>query len=105
MNTSNNAADGSGFTTSAPEIVPVVAHYKIEPNEFLPMPGQGQTCPYSGLRRGALYSLWRDGEIETVSVRRKGKSKGRRLIVASTLRAYLSRLRQEQNPQPTGGAE
>ena len=37
------------------------------------MPGPGQTCPYSGLRRGALYCLWRDGEIETVSVAEREK--------------------------------
>ena len=74
-----NAASGSGqFTTSAPEATPVSAQ-PSEP-EFFAMPGPGQTL--EGLRRGALYCLWRDGEIETVSVRRKGKSRGRRLIVA-----------------------
>ncbi len=94
----NTAAGGGGqFTTSAPEVAPVLAQYKIEPNEFLPMPGPGQTCPYSGLRRGALYCLWRDHEIETISVRRKGHTRGRRLIVAESLRNYLRRLRAEQN--------
>jgi hypothetical protein len=88
-----NAASGRGeFTISAPEAAPVPA----QPNEpeFFAMPGPGQTL--EGLRRGALYCLWRDGEIETVSVRRKGKSRGRRLVVASTLRNYLRRLRSEQ---------
>lgn len=100
MNTQDNKAVGGRgeFTTSAPEIAPVVAQYKVEPNEFLPMPGPGQTCPYSGLRRGALYALWRDGEIEAIAVRRKGRARGRRLIVAETLRNYLRRLRQEQCP-------
>ena len=107
MNKIINALSGGGeFTTSAPDVAPVLAQYKIEPNEFLPMPGAGQTCPYSGLRRGALYCLWRDGEIETVSVRRRGKTRGRRLIVAESLRNYLRRLRQEQcanaSPQPKG---
>jgi hypothetical protein len=89
----NNAASGSGeFTTSAPEAAPVPA----QPNEveFWAMPGPGQTL--QGLRRGALYCLWKDGEIETVSCRRRGRSRGRRLIVASTLRNYLRRLRNEQ---------
>jgi hypothetical protein len=89
----NNAVGGGGeFTTSAPEAAPGPA----QPNEseFWAMPGPGQTL--EGLRRGALYCLWRDGEIETVSVRRKGKSRGRRLVVASTLRNYLRRLRSEQ---------
>jgi hypothetical protein len=91
-----DAERGTGFTTSAPEIVPVLAQYKIEPNEFLPMPRPGETCPFSGLRRGTLYALWHAGEIETVSVRRRGKTRGRRLIVACSLRDYLRRLRQEQ---------
>jgi hypothetical protein len=92
-----SAASGGGeFTTSAAEIVPVVGRYKVEPNEFLPMPGPGQTCPYSGLRRGMIYGLWRAGEIETICVRRKGKARGRRLIVAESLRNYLRRLRAEQ---------
>ena len=94
MNIQNNKAVGGAgeFTTSAPEAAPVSA----QPNEieFYAMPGPAQTL--QGLRRGALYALWRDGEIETVSVRRKGKSRGRRLVVASTLRNYLRRLRSEQ---------
>ncbi len=100
MTTQNNkAASGGGeFTTFAPEVVPVLAHYKSEPNEpeFYSMPSVGQTC--NGLRRGALYCLWRDGEIETISVRRKGRARGRRLIVGDSLRKYLRRLREEQNP-------
>jgi hypothetical protein len=93
MQKETEAASGGGeFTTSAPEAAPVSA----QPNEveFWAMPGPGQVL--QGLRRGALYCLWRDGEIETIAVRRKGKSRGRRLVVASTLRAYLSRLREEQ---------
>ncbi|MGI8482439.1 MAG: hypothetical protein ACR2MF_10325 [Chthoniobacterales bacterium] len=101
----NKAASGGGeFSTSAPE-VPVLAHYKFEPNEpeFYSMPSVGQTC--NGLRRGALYCLWRDGEIETISVRRKGRARGRRLIVGDSLRKYLRRLREEQNPSGKEGAK
>lgn len=97
IQSNQTASSGGAFTTTAPEVAPVVAQYKIEPNEFLPMPGPGQTCPYSGLRRGALYCLWRDGEIETISCRRKNHTRGRRLIVAESLRNYLRRLRAEQN--------
>jgi hypothetical protein len=98
MHITNNAASGGGeFTTSAPAVVPVLAHYQVEP-EFYAMPGPGQTENYSGLRRGALYALWHDGEIQTISVRRKGRSRGRRLIVGDSLRSYLRKLREEQNP-------
>lgn len=95
MTTSNKAASSGGeLITTATAVVPVLAQYKTEP-EFWAMPSIGQTL--EGLRRGALYCLWRDGEIETVSVRRKGHTRGRRLIVAESLRNYLRRLREEQN--------
>jgi len=91
-----HAESGSGeFTTSAPVVAPVRVATAIEP-ELLPMPAPSQVCPYSGLRRGALYSLWREGLIETISLRRVGRSRGRRLIVASSLRNYLRRLREQQ---------
>jgi len=82
--------------TSAPVIAPVMAQCGAEFPEFLPMPSVGQICAYSGLRRGALYALWKEGLIETVSIRRKGRTRGRRLIVAETLRNYLRGLRAEQ---------
>ncbi len=92
----SQAAGGSGaFTTDA--VAPSVAQ-QSEP-EFWAMPGPGQTL--EGLRRGCLYSLISDREIESVSVRRKGHTRGRRLIVAESLRNYLRRLREEQN----GGKE
>jgi hypothetical protein len=98
-----NAASGGGELTSAPVVAPV----PTEPNapEFYAMPGPGQVL--EGLRRGALYCLWRDGEIETVSVCRRGKTRGRRLIVASSLRNYLRRLREQQcgDGQVRGGSK
>ena len=93
--TNSNAASGSGeFTTAAPAIAPVMVQCGAEKPEFYAMPVGSQTL--EGLKRGCLYSLWHAGEIQTVSVRLRGRSRGRRLIVAETLRAYLSRLRQEQ---------
>ncbi len=89
------AASGGGEFTSAPVVVPVLARNEPNEPEFYPMPSVGQTL--HGLRRGALYCLWRDGEIETISVRRKGRARGRRLIVGESLRKYLRRLREEQN--------
>ena len=106
MQNEATAASGGGAFTSTPVAVPVLAHTQlVEPNEpeFYSMPSVGQTC--NGLRRGALYCLWRDGEIETISVRRKGRARGRRLIVGETLRKYLRRLREEQNPSGKLGAE
>jgi hypothetical protein len=91
--------------TSAPVVAPVMAQCGAEFPEFLPMPSPGQTCRYSGLRRGVLYQLAKEGLIETISIRRKGRARGRRLIVAETLRNYLRGLRAEQRGRTKEVAE
>jgi hypothetical protein len=96
MNRNTIAASRGGEFTSAPVAAPVRVAAPVEP-EFIPMPPPGTVCPYSGLKRGALYQLANDGLIRTVAIRRKGTTRGRRLIVASTLRDYLRRLDMEQN--------
>jgi hypothetical protein len=83
-------------TTAAPSIAAPVTPGGIEP-EFTPMPSPSQVEPYSGLRRGMLYELWREKKIETVSLRMPGKTRGRRLIVLSTLKKFLRDLNAEQN--------
>jgi len=96
MNKNTIAASRGGEFTSAPVAAPVHVAAPFEP-EFIAMPPPGMVCPYSGLKRGALYQLASDDLIRTVSLRRKGRTRGRRLIVASTLRDYLRRLDVEQN--------
>ncbi len=94
MSIQNNQAAGSRGEFTTAEVAPAAAQQSDA--EFWAMPAPGQTL--QGLRRGALYSLISDSEIESVSVRRKGHTRGRRLIVAESLRNYLRRLREEQNP-------
>lgn len=104
VKTVNNAAGGGGELTSAPVVVPVLAQYNIEPDAlYWAMPAPGQTL--QGLRRGCLYSLIRDGEVASFVVRRKNRSRGRRLIVAESLANYLRRLRDEQNLTRNEGEE
>ena len=86
-----NAESGSGFTTSAPEI----ARGPAQSPEFYALPRPGETL--EGLRRGSLYSLAKEGEIQLVRVRLRGRLRGRTLVVADSLYRYLRRLRQEQN--------
>lgn len=87
----------SFLTTEAPSIaLPAPAVIGVEP-EFIAMPSPGRECPYSGLKRGMLYVLEREGLIKTVSLRRKGSARGRRLIVLASLKAYLRGLNAEQN--------
>ena len=64
MQTEEKAASEGGNQITFAPVVPVVRQQPNEP-EFYAMPGPGQVL--EGLRRGALYCLWRDGEIETVS--------------------------------------
>ena len=99
MNIQNNKAVGGGgeLTTSPPEPAPVFPHDETEPENYWAMPGPGQEL--QGLKRGVLYGLIRDREIISVSVRRRNRSRGRRLILAESVRAYLRRLREEQNPK------
>lgn len=104
MSTVDNSADeGGNQNTFATVAAPVRVAAGIEP-EFVAMPAPGQACPYSGLKRGALYALAKDGLIRTVALRRKGTTRGRRLIVFSTLKNYLRGLDAEQN-KPAGAKD
>ena len=58
--------------------------------EYLRFPKNGQRCPVTGLTRPFLYNLATLGEIKTVSLRHRGKSRGVRLIIADTLIGYIN---------------
>ncbi len=103
----NNAACGTGDQNSsarfaAPSVAASVQQGGVEA-EFTPMPSPSQVEPFSGLRRGLLYQLAREGHIKTVSLRLPGRTRGRRLIVLASLRDYLRRLNEEQNADGKGG--
>jgi len=84
-----------GFT-----MAPVAAAQMAVKPEFLRFPAPGKIEPYTGLRRSQLYELAADGLIETISLRRRGKVRGTRLIVADSLFGYLRGLIPEQNLPP-----
>jgi hypothetical protein len=69
--------------------------------EFVALPGPGKRCPISGLSRSMLYQLATLGKIRTISLRREGNLRGKRLISVESLRHYLRTLDAEQNePHP-----
>ena len=84
--------------------------------EFVPLPREGQVEFYSGLRRGALNFLLLPMEanggkppVKSISLRRPGNSKGKRLIALEGifgsqpgLLTYLRKLRDEQPAEPAG---
>ena len=52
-----------------------------------------------GLVRSSAYLLAKEGHIKTVSLRRRGQARSIRLVSVSSVRAYLSRLMEEQNSE------
>lgn len=64
--------------------------------EFIRLPKPGSTCPHCGLTRSYLNTLILPNEannfrppVKSVSLRQEGQTKGVRLIVFSSLMAYL----------------
>lgn len=57
---------------------------------FVRMPPPNGACPLTGLKRGALYALAREGKIKTATIRRKGSNRGIRLINVASLLAYVN---------------
>ena len=51
-----------------------------------------------GLKRPTVYNLIAEGQIKSVSLRRRGQMKGVRLIYLQSVSDYLHRLMNEQNP-------
>jgi hypothetical protein len=68
--------------------------------EFISLPGPGKQCPISGLSRSMLYQLATLGKIRTISLRREGNSRGKRLVSVESLRHYLRTLDVQQNRAP-----
>ena len=82
-------------TTTAPVAAPAsVTAFQPQP-EFIRLPKRGQ-CPITGLSRSKLYDLISPNEgngfkpqVLSVSLRRRGQTKGTRLIVLQSLLDYL----------------
>ena len=46
-------------------------------------------CAYSGISRAKLYQLMAEGQIKSISVRKKGNTRGLRLISAESIDTFL----------------
>lgn len=73
------------------------SQYRIIP-EYIRFPKPRESEPYTGLKRSQLYEMASSRVIQTVTLRRRGRVRGTRLIIASTLLDYLHKLATEQNP-------
>jgi hypothetical protein len=64
---------------------PIAASWGVDP-EFVDLPGLQARF---GIRRSLAYLLIADGAIKSVSLRRRGALKGKRLIDVASVRSFL----------------
>jgi len=72
--------------TKDPTISPVEAGRFLTP-EFLDV---DQMRAYFGLKQSLLYRLLAEGKIRGVSIRQRGKTRGRRLFDVDSVRQFLN---------------
>ena len=75
------ADGGTALFTSQP----IAASWGVDP-EFVDLPGLQARF---GIRRSLAYLLIADGAIKSVSLRRRGALKGKRLIDVASVRSFL----------------
>ena len=96
---------------SSSHISPGVADRAAEYRpEWIRLPQTGSRCRFTGLSRTTLNELTIDGPangyrapVKSVLIRKRGASRGIRLISFDSLMAYLNGLSQEQNVQVEEG--
>ncbi len=72
-----------------------VAIQHIQPAEVISKPefGDHRTCrALFNISRSSLYELVEEGRIRSISVRKRGNTRGRRLFDLESIRAYLNSL-------------
>jgi hypothetical protein len=96
-------ASPAAFQTAQPVNLTVPSQASQMP-EFIPLPREGQVEFYSGLRRGALNLLILPCKennfrppVQSISLCRSPHTKGKRLIVLTSLLAHLRGLVAKQN--------
>lgn len=100
---SNMMPSHLGKSTSVDEVrdfttVPVTA--STIATTALPEFGRWQDVQHLfGIKRGTLYNLMAEGEVKSVSIRRKGNVHGCRLFYLSGIREYLSSLLEDQTQE------
>lgn len=76
----DSGAEHAAQQASAPNLRP----------EWIRLPKDGQTCPYSGLSRSYLANLVRQGLVPSKALRRRGAGRGVRLISYDGLMAFIA---------------
>jgi hypothetical protein len=79
---------GSYQLTVTPVAVPAKAEIRPVLPEFIRIPSKG-LCPWTGLSRAKIYQLMSEGKLRTVCLRKRGATRGTRLIHLQSLLDYL----------------
>ena len=99
---SNNIGGGQQTETTTAPVIATPAHVAREDPEFLDAVGVHEK--YS-IRRSLLYELDKDGLIASVSLRRRGRSRGKRLFSVDSIRAFLAKQMKVANSASENGGE
>jgi hypothetical protein len=87
MRTTSNKKSGGQETASTTDPVSATPAYVAGQNpEFLDALGVRERF---GIKRSLLYELLGDGLIRSVSLRRRGQSRGKRLFSVDSIRQFL----------------
>ena len=99
MRTSSQEKGGQCLTNDPVRATPV--NVAGEDPEFLDAVGVGARF---SIKRSLLYELDNDGLVESVSLRRRGRTRGKRLFSVASIRAFLREQKKEKTAaQENGG--
>ncbi|MEI8290688.1 MAG: hypothetical protein WCH99_14570 [Verrucomicrobiota bacterium] len=98
-----SSPDAARFSSVPPSATAVYVAQQIVP-EFIRVPKPGQLCPFTGLSRSKMIELITASEandwkppVQSVSLCQKGRRRGCRLVVFSSLISYLNSNLNEAN--------
>ena len=106
MKTEKKNAAARGFTTNAPTVAGNLPKgwmpaSSIADAEFISLPRPRERCRFSTLSRTGLVELLDSGAIKGVTIRRPGATRGKRLVLKSSLASYLHGLANADAAQST----
>jgi hypothetical protein len=101
-------ADGVGVISTPPTVAGNLPKgwmpaSSIAEAEFISLPRPRERCRYSNLSRSTLVEMLQRNEIQGVTLRQPGATRGRKLIWKKSLADHLNRLMTEQTEQRRQG--
>ena len=69
------------------------------------MARRGRGSAQFSIKRSLLYELDSDGLVESVSLRRRGRTRGKRLFNVDSIRSFLREQKKEKNAEQKNGGD